>query len=173
MIGIPEELVPNFIRKNRIIITFIVIFLLIVSYVLLRKINEGTRSDSSLSDFRYKLTKMLLDSSAKGLNQYYKVHGKYPQCNDKYFFDSIKTYINVPIAYIYADSIKANGQIGKTIKTIDEKIVHKLSHTYLGIGTSDQFITYRLLTPSKYKLYSIGENLIDENGKGDDELYSQ
>ena len=113
----------------------------------------------------------LLDSGHIGLERYRQKHGYYPEIEGKYFFDSIKTEIGKLNCYVYADSIIISDSLrmgdDNRFKTYDYK---KIGHTYLGVRHSQQYITYKRIG-NGYKLYSIGENEIDENGEGDDVVY--
>ena len=117
------------------------------------------------------ITKNLLDSSAVGLERFKAIHQHYPQCVWKYFVDSIKTLVLFSDIYVYADSMNEAGH-AFPIKKVQSKFDYlHVSRTFLGAGIPELTIIYRPLSMDSYKLYSVGENYLDEGGKGDDIIY--
>ena len=118
------------------------------------------------------ITQELFDSVKVGLEKFKIINGHYPNYDGKYFFDSIKTFVSIPAVYVYADSLNTNGEYFSIKKKVGEKFNYKdISNTYLGIGNKDLIIIYKYLSKNSFKLYSVGENYLDENGDGDDILY--
>lgn len=106
---------------------------------------------------RNSIAEDLLDSADMGLSRYFQIHHKYPDQNGKYFYNSIREYVDIREINIYTDSvhIKPNNRDSLIIKH------------FIGIGSRGCFISYRK-KDNTYLLYYIGENGIDEYGNGDD-----
>ncbi len=118
------------------------------------------------------ITQELFDSVKVGLEKFKILNNHYPNTSGKYFFDSIKTFVSISDVYVYADSTNTNGEVFPIEKKVGEKFNYKnLSNTYLGVGNKDLVIIYIYLSENSFKLYSVGENYLDENGAGDDILY--
>lgn len=119
-----------------------------------------------------KIIPELLDSAAMGLSRFHSAHGHYPQVEGKYFLDSIKEYVNINDAYVYADSLGRQGDTVLVKKPIGRMFDYKIvNHTYIGVGIPELTIIYRHIAPDSFLLYSVGKNLVDERGKGDDIIY--
>ena len=145
--------------------------LIMGGYFFVRQLSNSILIGENNTEFRIKETKRLLDSSAVGLERFKLLHHHYPQCTGKYFLDSLKTFINISDIYVYNDSIDEKGKVLPIKKHGGKFNYNNLSHTYIGVGTPELTIIYRPLSLSSYKLYSVGENYLDEGGKGDDVLY--
>jgi len=118
---------------------------------------------------------MLMDSAAIGIERYHVSHGYYPKVSGKYFVDSVKRLVNLDACevYIYADTVSASGGMGPLLRRGGKSFPFlQLDHTYFGVGHWKSTIIYRLLGSDSYLLYWIGNNEIDEAGKGDDVVYS-
>jgi hypothetical protein len=136
-------------RKVKILALAVVIVAAVLYsiYDMRRSIEAGP----DYSEFRRVVTAQVFDSLAHGLQRYHAFYGRYPQTDEKYFYDSIKTFIHLDRAYVYSDSI----------------------HSFVGIGSRQQAILYRMNGLDSYVMYSVGENGIDENGGGDDMMYKK
>ena len=118
------------------------------------------------------ITEELFDSVKVGLDIYKLIHNHYHKCSGKYFFDSIKTLIGIPDAYVYADSLSKDGKFISIKKLAGKQFDYtNISHTYLGVGIKELTIIYRYKDNDSFELYSVGENYLDENGEGDDLQY--
>jgi hypothetical protein len=142
--------------------------LVLGGYFLLHQLQEGMYKGETNPGFNRIITKELLDSSTIGLERFKSIHQHYPQCVGKYFFDSIKTLVHIPDVYVYSDSLGDNGQVFPIKKRGGKFDYLNSSHTYLGSGRPELTIIYRPLSIDSYKLYGVGENCLDEGGKGDD-----
>jgi len=176
MIPVPERFVPRFIKQNRKIrsILFICLMLVFISSMIYtaKRIEESFRAGPRLVELREAITRHLFDSVATGLRIYLAEHGHYPEVDGKYFFDSIKQYINIDEVCIYADSVDKDGKMEPIKKHGRMKFDYRrTTNTYLGVGSPTLTIIYRRLSPNSYLLYSVGENCIDEGGQGDDVVY--
>jgi hypothetical protein len=176
MIPIPERFVPQFIKQNRkvrllLIVCLFLGFIFLVIYEA-KQIDKGFRAGPDMRGLRKNITNDLFDSVAVGLRMFYAEHRHYPKIDGKHFFDSIKQYISVDDVYVYADSLDKDGRMTPIKKRGGKNFDYcSFNNTYLGIGSHEFTIIYRLLTPDSYLLYSVGENHIDEDGHGDDVLY--
>ena len=115
-----------------------------------------------LSPFRRDEAKKYSKVVVDGLFSYKNHVGQFP-IESKYYLDDIMEYINIPPVYLYVDKLDENGNL------ID--FAHASSHAdinkYIGIGANTNIIIYKLKSTG-FILYYIGENALDENGKGDD-----
>jgi hypothetical protein len=151
--------------KKVLVISVISLGVLIIGYFLIlwmfvQSINHGEIN----IEFDRKIALELIDSASCGLERFHSRYGHYPQISGKYFFDSIKTLVAIHEAYVYADSIHSG-----MAKPINSRFNYLLvDHSYLGAGTRGMIILYQPTSNVSYKLYCVGENGIDENGKGDD-----
>lgn len=117
-------------------------------------------------EFDRAVSRTLLDSARTGLVRFYAANGHYPHSSGKYFVDSIAPFVRFDHAYLYMDSTAEDGRIvPKNLAFRGTRIVRNM---YLGAGTAALTIIYRPLSDSTYLLYSVGLNLTDENGDGDD-----
>jgi hypothetical protein len=176
MIPIPGNLIPTSIRdswKVRAIVALLSV--VVVTAILIydfkqsaRELIEGPR----LVELDKQIALHLFDSVSVALNAYRTEHGYYPQVDGKYFFDSLKRYVNVSDVLVYADTFDSHG-VARAIQNPPGKRFdyHNISHTYLGVGRSENIIVYKHLPPNSYLLYWIGENVIDEGGSGDDLVF--
>ncbi len=178
MLPIPEKYVPRMIRQNRplrlgLVLLMIVVFLLLLvqgARLIEGSLDEGPRFKS----MDQRIARRLLDSAAVGIERYHTLHGFFPNADGKYFVDSIKALVNLEACdvYIYADTVGANGELVPILKRGGQKFPFlQLNHTYFGVGHWRSTIIYRLVGPDCYLLYWIGNNEIDEAGKGDDVVY--
>ncbi len=179
MIPIPWKYIPSIIKKNRILqiilsVLFFVLVILFIFWQAKQMVDSFSRGPDLYDEMELPITHELLDSAAKGLSIYQQNYGHYPQIEGKYFLDSIKQYININDVYVYADSLSRNGDTIPVKKFVGKKFNYRLiSHTYIGVGIRELTIIYRNITPNSYFLYSVGKNLIDEHGKGDDVVYKR
>src|SRR5258708_4460823 len=106
MIPIPDRFLPPFIRHNPKARLFLMIFLPVAGILLViyeaKEIDRSFRSGARFAELDETITLHLFDSAAVGLKVFYASHGHYPQTEGKYFFDSIKQYINIDEVYVYA-----------------------------------------------------------------------
>jgi hypothetical protein len=156
-------------KKNYKYILIVLTILAIGTYFLINNLKNNFMQGERHSGLDDNITYELLDSVKVGLERYKAIYGQYPNYSGKYFFDSIKTLLTIPDTYVYADSINESGKI-IPIKKFAGKSFDYLTvpHTYLAVGNKDLFIIYKYISNNSYKLYTVGENCIDENGKGDD-----
>lgn len=162
--------------KIRVIVgIFILVITILFAYWQLRQFELGLIKGPDLYDEQtLPCTYNLLDSAAIGLRKYHTLFGHYPQAEGKYFFNSIKQFINVSDVYVYADSFTTKGDTIIIRKHGAKKFDYlNIDHTYLGVGIPQLTITYRRITPDSFLLYSVGKNLVDENGKDDDIVYER
>lgn len=155
-------------RKWPVIISLSLIsfFSVILSVIIM--IERGLKEGPDLSYLRDKLTYEVLDSCAAGLCRFHRINGTYPKTNGKHFFDEIRNLAGIDEIYIYPDSANDNNFLG--MKREKSELL-KTEHLFLGIGRPGQYITYKYVMRDAYLLYSVGENGIDEQGKGDDLVY--
>jgi hypothetical protein len=195
---IPENYLPKFMKNNwkyRVVISIILVLLTILFfYWQMKKIGiELIKGPDLYEELDLPITHDILDSVAIGLRKYRLDHGSYPKINGKYFFDSIKTYTKMSKLYIYADSIndsndtifvKNRGDVGwvKTLvvsenhdnyKDIQHSKIDLSSnvHNYIAVGQNRLYIVYCYKTSDSFLLYSVGKNIKDEHGHGDDVVY--
>jgi hypothetical protein len=156
--------------KSKIIRVFAAICgVLLIGSLLIWQLREGLAHGERHTGLDLKITRDLLDSSVVGLDRFRSVYGHYPQTVGKYYFDSIKTFVSVSDVYVYADTITANGTPLEIRKPVGKHFDYlHARNTYLGAGRPEQTIIYRPLSLVSYKLYGVGENGLDEGGKGDD-----
>lgn len=160
----------RFIYIISLAVLFIVISIIVVNQLLLYFGRQFLQGETH-RELSREVTFELLDSAHIGLERYKQKHGYYPEIEGKYFFDSIKTEVGKFECYVYADSIIISDSLGmgddNLYKTYDYR---KIGYTYLGVRQPQEYITYKRIG-NGYKLYSIGQNEIDENGEGDDVVY--
>jgi hypothetical protein len=178
MIPIPDNFVPRSIRENWKLRAVVVLFSLVaVSAILIydykqsvRELMEGPR----LKELDKRIALDLFDSVAVALEKYRENRGQYPQVDGKYFFDSVKSYVNISNVLVYADTFDSHG-VARVIEALPGKRFdyRDISHTYLGVGRCENVIVYKPCPPNSYLLYWIGENVIDEGGSGDDVVFRQ
>ncbi len=199
MIPIPERFIPRVIKQKRwlqIVLGITIVGLLIsFAYWQLRQMQLSFIHGPDLyNELDAKIISELLDSTATGLHKYHSDYGHYPQISGKYFIDSIRKYVHIEDVYIYADSInrtrdtlfvKNRGDVGwvKPMKIGDSNSVgdftmndfdqHSPVHTYVGVGIPELTIIYRPVAPDSFLLYSVGKDLKDDHGKGDDVVYKK
>jgi hypothetical protein len=178
MIFLPDKFIPNFIRnswKMRVLIgIFLTLIIISIVYLEIKQWElDLVRGPDLYDEMDLPITHELLDSVAVGLQKYHDQFGYYPQIEGKYFFDSIKKYQNISDVYVYADSITSKGDTIVVKKHLKDRLFayKSISHTYLGVGIPALRIIYMRITPDSFLLYSVGKNLIDERGKGDDIVY--
>ncbi len=96
-----------------------------------------------LSGLNKNITYELFDSVKVGLKRYKAIYDQYPNYTGKYFFDSIKTLLNIPDVYVYADSITKDGILIPIKKFAGKSFDYlTISNTYLGVGHKDLIIIY-------------------------------
>ena len=175
MIFIRDDLVKYLKLRTRWILAFFsILLLLIIVYAEFESYRNSINVSNRLADLDKKITLNLLDSIAVGLQQFYILKGHYPSTEGKYFFDSIKQYIDIEDVYVYSDSVDSRGKLTVIKKLVGKNFDYKKRHnTFIGISTPELIVTYKRLDSSAFILYSVGENLIDENGQGDDILYDR
>jgi len=146
--------------------------LAIGTYFLINNFKNNFMQGERLFGLDKNITYKLFDSVKVGLERFKNQYDHYQNYSGKYFFDSIKTLVLIPEVYVYADSINEDGQLIPITKLAGKTLNYlTVSHTYLGVGHKDLTIIYRYISNEFYKLYSVGENCIDENGKCDDIVY--
>jgi hypothetical protein len=174
MLPLPEGLsnkIDNFYRKKKLkFISFVSVLIITVLILFLFMINKGLKEGPDLSSLRKIITYEILDSCALGLERFHNLYGTYPRAEGKYFLDSIKMLVYIPTSYIFPDSANGNNFMGMMVKIKRDSLL-KINNLFIGISRPEQYITYVFLTPNSYFLYSVGENGIDEHGKGDDMVY--
>ncbi len=201
MIFTTENNLPKFMKnkwKIRVVVGIVLLTVTILfAYWQIRQFEIGLiRGPDLYEEMDLPITHELLDSAAVGLRKYHEQYGHYPKIEGKYFFDSIRKYINIPNVYIYVDSmnidqdtifVKNRGDTGwtrvqrvapkDTISSENSNNFHLNYQTrvrsYLGVGMYKLTIIYRHIEPDSFFIYSIGKNLINENGKGDDIVYKK
>jgi len=147
----------------------LIIIFAIGTYFLINNLKNNFLKGEQHSGLDDNITYELFDSVKVGLERYKAIYGQFPNYSGKYFFDSIKTLLTIPDTYIYADSINESGKIIPIKKFAGKSFDYlRVSHTYLAVGHKDFIIIYRYISNNSYKLYSVGENSMDENGEGDD-----
>jgi hypothetical protein len=176
MIPIPEKFLPKVIKNHLAarILAGVLLVLLILVFALwqIRNVRFWEDDYKRLYALDRKITIDLFDSSVVGLRMFHSRFGHYPHTNGKYFLDSIKEYVDFDDIYVYADSLTANGDTLLIKKPVGEKFNYRsLKNIYFGIGDASQTIIYHYIEPDTFLLYSVGENCIDEGGKGDDIVY--
>ncbi len=169
MIFIQEKYLPNFLKKNKgirvLVGIFLIFFLFVFVYWQIKRTEQNIiRGPDLYNELKIPITYNLFDSLATGLYKYRVQFGHFPQIEGKYFFDSIKPYTNISYIYIYSDSITKK-PLNKNSNYLTK------NHTFIGIGNKELTIMYKPISPDSFLLYSIGKNLIDESGKGDDIVF--
>ncbi len=167
--NIYNKLVSYFPNKR---IFSVIVFLLFCGFIYLLFIilHKSAEKGSDFSSLRNKLSITILDSCSVGLERYFSFYKHYPQCSDKYFYDSIKNCVSIPKVYIYSDSLY-KGKFTRNGYIVSDTQLQNMSHTFIGIGSAQQYINYKSISGDSCVLYSVGENCLDENGGGDDVAY--
>ena len=137
-------------------------------YLLIRQLSNSMLKGETRIELNRQITNNMLDSCVAGLEGFKSLNHHYPQCVGKYFIDSIKSFVHFSDAYVYADSISSAGQIFPIKRTSATFDYMHISNTYLGAGRAELTIIYRPMSMDSYNLYGVGENSLDEGGKGDD-----
>jgi len=175
MIPVPEKIVLWFThqRKSVRLLVGICWFLALLLPLLyeLRQARLEVMTGRTFEELHRSVGLELCDSAALGLERFGDHYGHYPDIEGKYFFDSIKTFLKVDGIYVYVDSMDVNGRMKVVRRPVTKHFYYeRLNHTYLGGGRPELTIIYRRLSPTKYLLYWVGENLEDDGGQGDDVL---
>ena len=136
----------------------------------MRELKYGVRH----TEMRRNISLAIFDSVKVALERFHTSHGHYPKCEGKYFLDSLKPYITVSDVYVYADSLDPAGINHALRKPVGNQYDWmSVSHTYIGVSRPELSIVYRFRYPDTFLLYWVGENGIDENGRGDDLVYKK
>ncbi len=163
------ELLKNYKRRIAVGIFLICLTILFLYWQSKEFLADMTRGPDLYNEVDLPITYEMMDSVSSGLEKYRHHFGHYPNVSGKYFLDSIKQYLAIPDVYIYADSIDKNNDTGVVRKKVGDKFKYETyAHTYVGIGTEKLILVYKRINPDSFRLYSVGKNLIDEDGKGDD-----
>ncbi len=99
----------------------------------------------------------------KSLDNYKNINRHYPITQSKYFTDSLLFDLKDSELSFCIDT-----SIGNATISLQKKINSTSNRTYASIGNCTLFYIYKSINGVDYNLYYIGQNGIDENGKGDD-----
>ncbi len=168
---LPKSAKENPTRRTIVIISIAAAVLLLFAYDYkqsVRELIEGPR----LKELDKRIALDLFDSVGVALEKYRENRGQYPQVDGKYFFDSVKRYVNISNVLVYADTFDSHG-VARAFEALPGKRFdyRNISHTYLGVGRGESLIVYKPRPPNSYLLYWIGENGADEGGLGDDLVF--
>lgn len=133
------------------------------------KYNDGER--------KYYATK-LLGIAADGLSKFNEVNGRYPSIDGKYFFDSIKVYLDEDFGgdefqFVFVTEYDRFGRLERIVGEPSKNILMRIDSCYLAVWQAKSYISYVRPTKEgdKPMLYWVGLNWQDEKGEGDDVVY--
>lgn len=116
-------------KKIRILV---LVFLIIggILYYFTYLVSEARKKGETHEELERIVAAKIIDSLQIRLGNYYKLNGKYPILNTKYFLDSIGSTEFISKVYLYSDSI------GK----------------FIGVGSSDHYLEYKCTDGQNYYL---------------------
>lgn len=129
-----------------VLILVILIGLLIISYLKVATIKPEEFFDSH-KGLEKSIADTLIKKITKGLDTYKNDYGHYPITKSKYFMDSLDEIENIPLVYIYKDTLIS----GKVVSIKFQG--GKYSNTFVGIGHKDVIIKYISTDGISFKLY--------------------
>ena len=93
-------------------------------------VTEARKKGETHEELERIIANKIIDTIKVRLGNYYKLIGKYPVMNTKYFLDSIGNTKFIDKVYLYSDSI---------------------GH-FIGVGSSDQYLEYKCLDGQNYTI---------------------
>ena len=118
----------------------------------------------------------------KYFENYKKKYDTLPLLDKKFFYNKIKNDIKIDEVYVYYDSLLNDKQMNinmtmfnwdyqnKKISLVEKEKFINSNKLFLGMGHSENYIVYKRLSKSKFQIYFVGKNGIDDDGYGDDVL---
>ena len=161
----------------------VTVFALKLLYILFfadikKEVNKGRDS----YDFDLYIANKHLLILNKYFENYKKKYDTLPLLDKKFFYNKIKNDIKIDEVYVYYDSLLNDKQMNinmtmfnwdyqnKKISLVEKEKFINSNKLFLGMGHSENYIVYKRLSKSKFQIYFVGKNGIDDDGYGDDVL---
>ena len=139
---------------------------------------QGATYDKYNDQERRRHALRLLSIAADGLAEFYNEKGRFPLNDGKYFFDSIKVFLDdYPeddmFQFVFVTERDQFGYVERIVGQPSKERLMEIDSCYLATWQHQSYISY--ISPKQgshhYLLYWVGLNWEDENGKGDDVVY--
>ena len=125
-------------KKYSKYILIVITILPIGTYFLINNLKNNFLRGERHSGLDENITYELFDSVKVGLERYKAIYGQYPNYSGKYFFDSIKTLLTIPDAYVYADSINEGGKIIPIKKRRALSLSRGVEYLFISMATTSK-----------------------------------